>query len=307
MALSEAIGPIGNISPMKKTILLIAISLISVPLVAHAQDQRPPRLTTVTEERYRLQPGDVLEIQYRYSPEFNQTVTVQPDGYVTLEVGGDLKIAGMTVDQTRQAILKQASTRLQDPIATVILKEFQKPYFVVAGEVAQPGKIEMRERVTALQAIMLAGGMKESAKSSQVVVFRKINSDIAEVKLLNLKTIRRTSDLENDLTLQPGDMVFVLLLSWYAALSAQGLYVSHRLSSLRGELREIARAVAISSLALLVAAQLGKWPTINLLTVGGFGVAGFVLVAAGRVALRLNLRRLRAHGHNVKALVIIGA
>jgi len=194
---------------MKKTILLIAISLLTVPLVAHAQDQRPPRLTTVTEERYRLQPGDVLEIQYRYSPEFNQTVTVQPDGYITLEVGGDLKVAGITVDQMRQAILKKASTRLQDPIATVILKEFQKPYFVVAGEVAQPGKIEMRERVTAIQAIMLAGGMKESAKSSQVVVFRKINSDIAEVKLLNLKTIRRTSDLENDLTLQPGDMVFV--------------------------------------------------------------------------------------------------
>ena len=199
----------GHIGPMKKTILLIAISLLTVPLVAHAQDQRPPRLTTVTEERYRLQPGDVLEIQYRYSPEFNQTVTVQPDGYITLEVGGDLKVAGMTVDQTRQAILKKASTRLQDPIATIILKEFQKPYFVVAGEVVQPGKIEMRERVTAIQAIMLAGGMKESAKSSQVVVFRKINSDIAEVKLLNLKTIRRTSDLENDLTLQPGDMVFV--------------------------------------------------------------------------------------------------
>ena len=195
---------------MKHRLLSLAtIFILGVAFLAHAQDPRPPRLTTVTEERYRLQPGDVLEIQYRYSPEFNQTVTVQPDGYITLEVGGDLKVAGMTVDQMRQAILKKASTRLQDPIATVILKEFQKPYFVVAGEVAQPGKIEMRERVTALQAIMLAGGMKESAKSSQVVVFRKINSDIAEVKLLNLKTIRRTSDLENDLTLQPGDMVFV--------------------------------------------------------------------------------------------------
>src|SRR6266704_3098281 len=195
---------------MKHRLLSLAtIFILGVAFLAHAQDPRPPRLTTVTEERYRLQPGDVLEIQYRYSPEFNQTVTVQPDGYITLEVGGDLKVAGMTIEQTRQAILKKASTRLQDPIATVILKEFQKPYFVVAGEVAQPGKIEMRERVTAIQAIMLAGGMKESAKSSQVVVFRKINSDIAEVKLLNLKTIRRTSDLENDLTLQPGDMVFV--------------------------------------------------------------------------------------------------
>src|SRR6202158_5719560 len=195
---------------MKRCFLSLALlSVLAVPLVAQAQDRRPPRLTTVTEERYRLQPGDVLEVQFRYSPEFNQTVTVQPDGYVSLEIGGDLKVAGMTVEQTRLAILRKASARLQDPVATVILKEFQKPYFVVAGEVTAPGKIEMRERVTAIQAIMLAGGLKEGAKASQVVVFRKLNSDLAEVKVLNLKTIRRTSDLENDLTLQPGDMVFV--------------------------------------------------------------------------------------------------
>ena len=187
----------------------LAICLLALPLSIVAQVQTPPRLTTVTEERYRLQPGDVLEVQFRYSPEFNQTVTVQPDGYITLEIGGDLKVAGFTIEQTRTAILRQARTRLQDPVATIMLKEFQRPYFVVAGEVSQPGKIEMRERVTAIQAIMLAGGMKETAKSSQVVVFRKINSDTAEVKLLNLKSIRRTSDLENDLTLQAGDMVFV--------------------------------------------------------------------------------------------------
>ena len=190
-------------------LLAFTICLVLFPLAVSAQDQRPPRLTTVTEERYRLQPGDVMEVQYRYSPEFNQTVTVQPDGYISLEVSGDLKVAGMTIEQARQAILKAARTRLQDPVTSIILKEFQRPYFVVSGEVAQPGKIEMRERVTALQAIMLAGGMKESAKSSQIVVFRKINSDVAEVKVLNLKSIRKTSDLENDLTLQPGDMVYV--------------------------------------------------------------------------------------------------
>jgi len=183
--------------------------LLVLPAAVCAQDQRPPRLTNVTEDRYRLQPGDVIEVQFRYTPEFNQTVTVQPDGYISLGVSGDLKVAGFTIEETRQAVLRQANKRLQDPVASIVLKEFQKPYFVVAGEVAQPGKIEMREKVTALQAIMLAGGMKESAKSSQVVVFRKINSDTAEVKVLNLKEIRRTSDLENDLTLQAGDMVYV--------------------------------------------------------------------------------------------------
>jgi polysaccharide export outer membrane protein len=195
---------------MKKSLLLlIAICFLASAEAAIAQQQRAPRLTTVTEERYRLQPGDVFEVQFRYSPEFNQTVTVQPDGFVSLEVGGDLKVAGLTIEQAHAAILKKAATRLQDPVATIVLKEFQKPYFVIAGEVSLPGKIEMRERVTALQAIMLAGGMKETARSSQVVVFRRINTDTAEVKLLNLKSIRSTSDLENDLTLQPGDMVFV--------------------------------------------------------------------------------------------------
>ena len=198
----------------RRLIITLAFALLILPVAVHAQAQRPPRLSTVTEDRYRLQPGDVIEVQFRYTPEFNQTITVQPDGYISLEIGGDLKVAGLTVEETKQAILVQANKRLQDPVATVVLKEFQKPYFVVSGEVAQPGKIEMRQRVTALQGIMLAGGMKESAKSSQVVVFRKINSDMAEVKVLNLKSINRTSDLENDLTLQAGDMVYVPRDKW---------------------------------------------------------------------------------------------
>src|SRR6266446_8687202 len=95
--------------PMKRNLTLaITILILALPFVARAQVQRPPRLTTVTEERYRLQPGDVLEVQFRYSPEFNQTVTVQPDGYISLEIGGDLKVAGFTIEQTREAILRQA-------------------------------------------------------------------------------------------------------------------------------------------------------------------------------------------------------
>src|SRR5215210_4107392 len=109
-----------------KLILVVAVVLISLPVAVRAQDQRPPRLTTVTEDRYRLTPGDVLEIQYRFSPEFNQTMTVQPDGYVSLEIGGDLKVAGLTIEQARQAILRRASARLREPVATIVLKEFQK-------------------------------------------------------------------------------------------------------------------------------------------------------------------------------------
>jgi polysaccharide export outer membrane protein len=180
----------------------------SLSFTARAQEQAPA-LTVRTEERYALTPGDVLDIQFRYTPEFNQTLTVQPDGYISLEVGGDVKVSGRNLQEVRSLILAKARQRLESPEVIVVLKEFQKPYVVVAGEVNQPGKIELREKLTALQAVLLAGGMKESAKSSQVLVFKRLNADTAEVKVLNFKTLKRTSDLENDLVLRAGDMILV--------------------------------------------------------------------------------------------------
>src|SRR5258706_66948 len=97
-----------------------------------------------------------------------------------------------------------------------------------------------------------------------------------------------------------------LLFSWHAAFAVQGLYVPHRLRAIRLELKEIGRAVLISSVLLLIAANLCKWPTINILTVGLFGLISFTLISAGRFFLRLNLRRLRRRGHNVKTLLLIG-
>jgi polysaccharide export outer membrane protein len=198
-----------------KRLVIIALLVVSTALAANAQrparqsDQAPTLGIFGNAERYVLHPGDVLDIKYRYTPEFDQTVTVQPDGFISLEMGGDMKVAGRNLEQVRSLILTKVGTRLASPELIVVLKEFQKPYVVVAGEVVQPGKFELREQLTALQAVLLAGGFKDTAKSSQILVFRKLNADIAEVKILNFKTIKRTSDLENDLTLQPGDMLLI--------------------------------------------------------------------------------------------------
>lgn len=97
-----------------------------------------------------------------------------------------------------------------------------------------------------------------------------------------------------------------LVISWHIAFAVQGLYVSHRLRPLRLELKEIGRAVLFSSLALLVGGNLGSWPTINLRTVAMFGLVSFALIGSMRLVLRLNLRRLRRRGHNVKTLLIVG-
>jgi polysaccharide biosynthesis/export protein len=200
---------------MFKKFLTVALMIASLSLAVQAQSARTrtsqaPKLGVFgVDERYVLHPGDVLDIQYRYTPEFNQTITVQPDGYVSLEIGGDVKVSGRNLEQVRTLILTKARTRLASPELTVVLKEFQKPYVVVSGEVVQPGKFELRETLTAIQAVLLAGGFKDSAKSSQIIVFRKLNAETAEVKTLNFKSLKRTGDLEQDLTLEAGDMILV--------------------------------------------------------------------------------------------------
>jgi len=162
------------------------------------------------EPRYRLQPTDVVEVHYRYTPEFDQIVTIQPDGFATLQIVGDLKLQGLTLDQAKATILEKSSQRLKDPEITLVLKDFEKPYFVVGGEVAHPGKFEMRGQVTAIQAIAMAGGFNTaSAKHSQVILFRRVGPDLAKAEILDLKAAMKPSAKEPLADLHPGDMLVV--------------------------------------------------------------------------------------------------
>ena len=162
------------------------------------------------DPRYRLQPTDVVEVHYRYTPEFDQTVVIQPDGFVNLQIVGDLKLQGLTLDQVKAAILEKATLRLKDPEVTLVLKDFEKPYFMVGGEVANPGKFEMRGQVTALQAIAMAGGFKTaSAKHSQVILFRRVGPDLAKAEILNLKAAMSPAATEPLADLHPGDLLVV--------------------------------------------------------------------------------------------------
>ncbi|HEY8184955.1 MAG TPA: sugar transferase [Pyrinomonadaceae bacterium] len=97
-----------------------------------------------------------------------------------------------------------------------------------------------------------------------------------------------------------------MLLVWYMVFNLQGIYRSHRLSRFTEELKEIGRAVFLASLMLLMVAQIGRWQIITLWTATCVGLIGLALIVAMRVLLRLNLRRLRVHGHNIKTLLIVG-
>jgi len=90
-----------------------------------------------------------------------------------------------------------------------VVKEFEKPYFVADGQVAKPGKYEMHGNMTVTQAIAVAGGFQSAAKHSQVVLFRRVDDQWTEAKLINVKKMQKDRDLREDPFLHSGDMLFV--------------------------------------------------------------------------------------------------
>ena len=159
--------------------------------------------------RYRIGAGDTFDVSFELSPEFNQTVTVQPDGFVTLKSVGDVQVAGQNVPQLSQTLRQAYSKILNDPLISIVLKDFEKPYFIADGQLGHPGKYELRGDVTVTEAIAIAGGFTEAAKHSQVLLFRRVSDQWMEAKILNVKKMHASGDLHEDLHLHPGDMLFV--------------------------------------------------------------------------------------------------
>jgi polysaccharide export outer membrane protein len=158
--------------------------------------------------RYKIQRDDVLFLTFPLSTEFNQTVTVQPDGYVNLQGAGGLYIQGMTIPQVIEAFKHAYAKILHDPIIDVDLTDFQKPFFIVSGQVGKPGQYDLRYDTTVSEAIAIAGGFTPQAKT-QVFLYHRISDGWVEVKKLNLKDILHGKNVNEDAVMKPGDMIFV--------------------------------------------------------------------------------------------------
>ena len=161
------------------------------------------------DPRYEIANSDTLDLQFQYTPEFNQTVTVQPDGFITLREIGDVHVQGDTLPQVRNKVQTAYAKILAKPVVSIDLKDFNRPYFMALGQVARPGKYELRGVTTVSEAVAMAGGFNSFAKHSQVLVFRRVNDQWSSVTKLDLKHMLKSRNLSEDLTLHPGDMVYV--------------------------------------------------------------------------------------------------
>lgn len=158
--------------------------------------------------RYVIRREDVLQLTFPLTPEFNQKVTVQPDGFINLRNAGNVHAEGLTVPQLVDAIGKAYAGTLHKPIIQADLLDFEKPFFTVSGQVGKPGKYELRSDITIAEALAVAGGMTQGAKT-QVFLFHHTANGWVETRKVNLKDILRGKKVKEDASIRPGDMIYV--------------------------------------------------------------------------------------------------
>ena len=168
-----------------------------------------PQLGGERRPLYRLSKSDVVEISFTFTPEFNQTATVQPDGRIALRGAGVVLAEGKTTGELEASVREGYAGILHEPEVTVTLKEFEKPFFIASGEVTHPGKYELRSPMTVSEAVAVAGGFTLQSKHSQVIVFRHVTPELVEARVVDVKRILKEKDLAEDMTLQAGDFVVV--------------------------------------------------------------------------------------------------
>ncbi|MGE5359784.1 MAG: polysaccharide biosynthesis/export family protein [Bacteroidales bacterium] len=121
---------------------------------------------------YRLGAGDKIRVEVYKEPQLSQSLQVRPDGKITMPWIGDMTAAGSTPTQLRDQIGTALKEYVNNPVVTVMVVEALASTVYVMGEVNKPGTLALTGPTTVLQALAMAGGFHDFAKTSKIKVLR---------------------------------------------------------------------------------------------------------------------------------------
>jgi polysaccharide export outer membrane protein len=203
---------------MKTFMPLVALSLALVagpsPLPGRAGDRAVPQ--TAPAERpgapapsgdYTIGPEDLLYIGVWKNEPLSRQVPVRPDGMISIPLVNDVRAAGLTPMQLRDVLVRRLSDFMPNPEVSVIVQEVHSPKVSVLGEVAHPGRFDLRGRTTVLDLLALAGGLTEFASRSRIVILRNDGSQAGRIRFDYDKAMQ--DGAQTNFELRPGDIVLV--------------------------------------------------------------------------------------------------
>jgi len=177
-------------------------------IVAKAADVlKPTYSATPATPEYRLGPEDVIEVFVWKQPDLTTTVVIRPDGRISLPLTNELEASGKTAVQLQKEITEKLREYITQPMVNVIVKQVNSLKISVLGEVRKPDVYRIKNRVTVLDAIAMAGGFTDLARPNKVIVIRNASSGPQRIKI-NVKQLV-ADDTRAPFFLQPLDTVYV--------------------------------------------------------------------------------------------------
>jgi len=158
--------------------------------------------------QYLIGAGDVLEIVVWREPDISRTVTVRPDGKISLPLIDDAQAAGGTLLELKDSITKALAKFIDEPSVYVMLQENRSKRFHIVGMVARPGQYILERKTTVLQAIAMAGGFTEWAKKNDIVIVRRWPEGQGLLKF-DYNDVVSGKRLEQNVFLYPEDVIIV--------------------------------------------------------------------------------------------------
>jgi polysaccharide export outer membrane protein len=189
------------------TAVTVALCTFAPVKAAFARDDKKPMTQSpALNDEYRLSSGDKLRIEVYKDAQMSQSVQIRPDGKITLPLVGDIEATGRTPIELRDTITRQLKEYMTNPVVTVIVVEASAPIAYVMGEVNHPGPVTLQGgQLTVLQALAIAGGLKDFANAKNIRILRRSSTGIQTIAF-NYKTAIGGSA---PVYLRPGDTVVV--------------------------------------------------------------------------------------------------
>jgi polysaccharide export outer membrane protein len=196
-------------------ILSAAVLMVS-PIVSAQQASpsakavaEPPRPVSAAPSDYVIGPEDVLQVSVWKNETLSRVVPVRPDGKISLPLLHDIQAAGLTAMQLRDKISRALGEFMPNPEVSVIVTDVRSYRVSVMGEVQRPGVLLLRSSTTIMEAIAMAGGFRDFASPSKIVVVRKNASGQTEKIPFNYNRAIRTGENEDNIVLRTGDVIVV--------------------------------------------------------------------------------------------------
>jgi polysaccharide export outer membrane protein len=193
---------------LSRVVVAALVLVAGMAAAAEAPKVKAKAVETNGLSDYRIGPEDVLQVSVFSNEALSRTIPVRPDGMITLPLLNDVRAAGLTPMELRDVLMKRLVEYMPSPEIAVIVTEVRSFMISVIGQVMKPGRYDLKSSATVVDALAMAGGFKEFASRSRIVVIRA-EGPVKRRLTFDYDKLGETNRPQENFQLRPGDIVMV--------------------------------------------------------------------------------------------------